>query len=148
MTTEQQTAADEAVQIIGGEPTRDTSNDRFPFRLGATDDTILIGTRPKMAIVLDMVDALYDESNQIEQAKALLGLLDEVLDEASCAHVRKRFKDKDDDLDLDHPDFLQMFQVLLGIWYPQARPTGGPRASSARSARTGKRSTARSPRKA
>lgn len=142
------TTEDEPVLIVGGDPTRDTSNDRFPFRLGATDDKILTATRPKMATILDMVDSLFNEANPVAQASAFNDLLSEVLDDASEKHVRARLRSKDDDLDLDHPDLQAMFKTLLAMWYPQARPTGGRPGSSRPSARTGKRSTARSRSKA
>lgn len=135
---------DEPVLIVGGESTRDTTNDRFPFMLGSDDNRVLVGTRPKMATILDMVDALFNEANPVAQAKAFNELLSEVLDDESEQIVRARLRDKADDLDLDHPDLQAMFKTLLSLWYPQARPTGGRPGSSRPSARTGKRSTVRS----
>lgn len=140
-------APDEDLQplhITAPAPTRDTTQDRFPFYLG-DDDTVLTGTRPKQAVLLRIVGAMGDDSDPMAQAAAFDQFLDKVLDGDSVAHLRGRMEDDDDDLDLDHPLVVQMFETLIGVWYgPRARPTGGRRGSSVPPSRSGTRSTARS----
>ena len=131
----------EPVRVGGGTSSRNTIHDRFPFYLG-DDDTVLIGTRPKMAVLIDLVAGMTDDGDPMRQAAVFNEFLSEVLDEDSEAYLRSRLRDREDDLDLDHPDIEAMFKTLVGVWYG-ARPTGGRRGSSAPSARTGKRSTVR-----
>lgn len=132
------------LQITAAEKPRDTTHDRFPFQLG-DDDTVLIGTRPKMALLLRVVGALSDDTKPAEQAMAFDQFLDRVLDTESVTYLRTRMEDPKDDLDLDHPLVEQMFRTLIEVWYgASARPTGGRRGSSAPPSRSGKRSTARS----
>lgn len=150
--TEQQTdPVLQPVRIGGAASGRDTTLDRFPFYLGATDETVLIGTRPPIATLLRLVSVMQDEGNVMAMAAAYNEFLDEVLDEPSAAYLRKRMEDKDDELDLDHPDLHEMFKHLVAVWYGgggPGRPTGGRGASSPPSSTTGKRSTARSRSKA
>lgn len=140
------TATDEDLQpvrIHGTGQTRDTTHDRFPFYLG-DDDTVLIGTRPKMATLIDLVGLMSDETDELAQVAAYNEFLDEVLDADSVAYLRGRFRDRDDLLDLDHPEVQQMFRTLVEVWYGKpARPTGGRPGSAGSPARTGRRSTAR-----
>lgn len=140
--TAQGTEDVQALHITAPEPTRDTTQDRFPFYLG-NDDTVLTGTRPKMAVLLRIVAAMGDDSDPLAQAAAFDLFLDKILDVDSVAYVRARMEDDDDDLDLDHPLIEQMFQTLVGVWYG-TRPTGGRRGSAASPSRSGKRSTVRS----
>lgn len=134
---------DQPVRIVTGQKTRDTTNDRFVFQLG-DDDTVLVALRPPLAVMLTMIESLTDETNVLAQAASFNRLITEVFPDESEAYLRGRLEDRDDELDLDHPLFVEMFQTFVAIWYPGAGPTGGRRGSSASSARTGKRSTARS----
>lgn len=130
----------DVLQFAGANDDRDTSNDVQPFQL-ADNPTVLVGVRPKMAILLDLVEVMYDDSDQVRQAIALREFIDLVLDEPSAKHLHERLHDPDDKFDLDAPGFSNMFQTLVGLWYQG--PTGGPRASSSSRGRTGKRSTVR-----
>lgn len=129
-------------RIGGGDSGRDTTNDRYPFQLG-DDDTVLIGTRPPIALLLRLIAGMEDDTNLMAMAATYNEFLDKVLDDASAKRVRDRMEDPADELDLDHPDLKAMFTHLIEVWY-QVRPTGGRRGSAASSSRTGKRSTARS----
>ena len=144
--TDTTTEYDEAqvLHLPGADPDRDTTNDRVPFRLG-DNDTILVGKRPKLAVLLKLASVLTDDSNELAQAGALDGFIDKVLTEDSAAHLRARLEDEDDDLDLDSPGFVMMFQTLVGLWY--GGPTGGRGASPRSRSATGKRSTGRRPSK-
>ena len=130
------------LHITATDPDRDTSQDRFPFYLG-DDNTVLIGTRPKMAVLLRLVAAMGDDADPFAQASAFDLFLDKVLDAESVKHIRARMEDDDDELDLDHPLISQLFQTLVGVWYG-TRPTGGRRGSAASPSQSGRRSTARS----
>lgn len=133
----------EPFRIVAAEEKRDTTNDLYPFML-PDEDTVLTGRRPKTAVLIRLVGGMLDDGNPLRQAATFDEFLDKVLDEKSVAHLRERMEDPDDVLDIDHAYVKAMFQHLVGIWYgPTARPTGGRRASSASSSRTGKRSTAR-----
>lgn len=131
----------EPTRIGGGASTRNKVHDLYPFQLG-DDDEVLIGTRPKMAVLLDLVGGMTDDTNPVAQAATFNEFIGEVLDEPSETYLRTRLADREDDLDLDHPDIEAMFKHLVGVWYG-AHPSGGRRGSSTSSARTGKRSTAR-----
>lgn len=103
------------------------------------DDTVLTARRPKMAVLLELVQGLESES-QIEQVNVFDRFLDQVLDEDSAEHLRERFRDPEDDLDMDSLD--GPLQYLVGKWYN--RPTGSRRAGAASPRRTGRASTVRS----
>lgn len=130
----------DVLQFAGGDDDRDTTNDRVPFRLGEHPD-VLIGSRPKMAVLLDVMAALNDDSDEAAQALAFSELLEEVLEPDSVEAIRGRLRDRNDTLDLDSPGIQQMFKTLVGLWYEG--PTGKGRGSRPSPARTGRRSTAR-----
>lgn len=111
---------------------------RIPFVL-AGDDTPLMGTRPKMAVLVRVMAALGDETNPLRQAVSLERLLDKIVDEPSAVHLRKRFLDDDDHLDLDA--LGPIVQTLVGKWY--GGPTGKPSGSQAARKRSGTSSTGR-----
>lgn len=142
MTATQNPGYDEAdvLQFAGADEDRDKTNDQVPFRL-AGDDTVYVGHRPKMAVLLEVLEALSDEADQMAQALAFNRLMDKVLTPDSVTALRDRFADEDDELDLDSPGIEQMFKTLVGLWY--GGPTGKAPASRRSPARTGKRSTVR-----
>lgn len=131
----------DVLQFAGADDKRDKTSDRQPFRL-AGDDTVYVGQRPKMAVLLNLAKAMADDTDQMAQAAAFDTMLEKVLDPESAAAMRDRLNDEDDDLDLDSPGIVNMFQTLLGLWY--GRPTTRPAASRRPSSRTTKRSTGRS----
>lgn len=130
------------LQINSGADDRDTSDDRIPFRLD-DDPTILTATRPKMAVLVRILATLGDDSNPLRQAVELEGLLDYVVDKESATHLRGRFLDPDDAVDL--LALGPIIQTLAGRWY--GGPTGGRAGSRTSPPRTGKRSTVRQPSK-
>lgn len=133
----------DVLQFGGAETDRDKSNDHVAFMLGDDDEdpNVYHAQRPKMAVLLQIAAVLDDDTNPMAQAGAFDGLLDEILDTESVELIRARLRDKDDDLDLDSPGIVNMFQTLVGLWY--GRPTGKPRASRGSSSRTAKASTVR-----
>lgn len=130
----------DVIQLPGADTDRDTTHDVVPFQLG-DNPQVLVGKRPKLAILLDLVSLLMDDTKPMAQAAGLREFIDVVLDDESAKHLHARLSDPKDDLDLDSPGFTMMFQTLVGLWYQG--PTGGPRGSSRSPARTGKRSTVR-----
>ena len=131
----------DVLQFAGADDKRDKTSDQQPFRL-AGDDTVYVGQRPKMAVLLNLAKAMADDTDPMAQAAGFDSLLEKVLTEESAAGIRARLEDETDDLDLDSPGIVNMFQTLLGLWY--GRPTTRPRASQRPSSRTTKRSTGRS----
>lgn len=129
------------LRITAPQEERDTTHDRVPFYLGEDDDTIYTAVRPKMAVLLDVAEAVADDSNEMAQAAAFKTLLQQVLDAASYSSIRMRLMDPKDELDLDHPLIQQMFRDLVGLWY--GGPTGRPAGSSRSRGTTGRRSTVR-----
>lgn len=119
---------------------RDTTNDLVPVDF---DGVMIYGERPKMAVLLKVVQVMMDATNPLLQGQALVEFVPSVLDEESAAHVQARLEDPDDPLDLDNPAILSLFQGLIGLWY--GRPTGKPPVLRDRLPRSGKRSTATSP---
>ncbi|UQS95172.1 hypothetical protein Pam4_29 [Pseudanabaena phage Pam4] len=117
---------DDVLAIPGAPEPRDRTNDHLTLRLGDHPE-VLHAHRPPLAVLLDLITAM-DASDPMAQAAAFNGLLDEVLAEESVAHVRERFADRDDDLDLDSPEVENLFKVLVGLWYEG--PTRKPSASS------------------
>lgn len=116
---------DSTILAIPGAPTpRDRTNDVLALRLGDHPE-VLTAHRPPLAVLLDLITAM-DSGDTMAQAAAFNTLLDEVLAEESVAHVRARFADRDDDLDLDSPEVENLFKVLVGLWYegPTRRPSG------------------------
>lgn len=143
-TTEPAYLETEVAQLPGADTDRDTSQDRPPFRLG-DDDTVLIGKRPKLAVLLKLMNVMNNDADPMAQAAGLDQFIDRVLTDESAAYLRSRLEDEDDDLDLDSPGFSMMFQYLVGLWY--AGPTGSPAGSPRSRTRTGQRSTGRRPSK-
>jgi hypothetical protein len=146
MTTDTTTAAP-APLVIDTTDDRDRSGDLIPFQLQAKDpDTgdmvthpdVLTARRPKMAIMLELLAALGDETNEIRQALALDGLLDKVLVPDDVPLLRARLKDPDDDLDV--LGLVPILTTLVGRWYggPTTKPSGSPRTQRS----SGRRSTA------
>lgn len=130
------TVAPIVVDTSGNEP--DPATLRIEFTLD-DDPTILVGVRPKMAVLMQIVTRLADDSNQMAQLAALYTLLKKVLDEDSHAHLDARFSDEDDDLDL--PVVGPILQMLVGRWY--GGPTGKPSPSANSRRRTSSGSTVR-----
>jgi DNA-binding protein len=142
MTTTQNPGYDEAdvLQFAGADEDRDKTNDIVPFRL-AGDDTVYVGQRPKMAVLLEVLSVLNDDTDEMAQAMAFGNLLEDVLQADSVTALRKRLTDRTDELDLDSPGIEQMFKTLVGLWY--GGPTGKAPASRPSRARTGRGSTVR-----
>ena len=141
-----ETVHDEAqiMQLPGGDTERDTTNDAPLFRLG-DNDTVLTGKRPKLAVLLRLMTIMNDDTDPVAQAGALDQFIEKVLQPESAGHLRDRLEDEDDDLDLDSPGIVMMFQTLVGLWYQG--PTGGGAASRRSPSPTSKRSTGRRPSK-
>lgn len=140
MTVQPAYDASDVLQLPGGDTDRDTTHDVVPFQLGENPH-VLVAHRPKLALLLDLVGVMTEDTNPVAQAASLQQFIDVVLEKESAAHLHKRLRDPADDLDLDSPGFTMMFQTLVGLWYQG--PTGGRSASSRSPARTGKRSTVR-----
>lgn len=122
----------------GQAPETDDPTRLIPFVI-AGDDTPLLGVRPKMAVLLRVMAALGDDKNPLRQAVTLERLLDKIVDEASAEHLRARFYDDDDHLDLDA--LGPIVQALVGKWY--GGPTGKPSGSAPARKRSGTSSTGR-----
>jgi hypothetical protein len=119
-------------------PEQDADGAIIPFRLD-DDEKVLTAVRPKMAILVRVLAALGDDSNPMKQAIELERLLDKVVDEDSAAHLRERFYDTDDDLDL--LVLGPVIETLVGKWY--GGPTGKRPASPGSRSRSGPSSTGR-----
>lgn len=130
------TVAPVVVDTSGNAPDPDTLT--IPFTLD-TNPHVLIGTRPKMAILMRIVTTLADDSNEMAQLASLYRLLEKVLDADSLVHLNSRFDDEADDLDL--PAIGPILQMLVGRWY--GGPTGKPSPSANSRRRTTSGSTAR-----
>lgn len=121
-------------------PTHDDEHKRVPFQLD-DDPTVLIGTRPKMAVLIDVVDRFgdVDTMEALHAVATLKELVPVVMDQASVDHLNARFLDPADTLDLDVLE--PIIESLLGLWF--ARPTGRPGSSAGSPSATGPRSTAK-----
>jgi hypothetical protein len=155
MATDQTTTApdepDTPSLVIGAD--RDTP--RLPpsdkivlFRLDGDDHT-LVGVRPKMAVLIRVLAALNDNSNELRQAMVLTQMISKVVDEDTADYLNARLDDPDDDFDIiaaddsDGPCLIDIFRTLVGLWYEG--PTGGPRGSGQSRKRSGRSSTVRQP---
>lgn len=136
--------ADVHVLPAGGDE-RDRSNDRPPFMLGEGSDVVLVGKRPKLSVLLKLMAVMSNDADPLGQAAGLESFISKVLMPDSAEHVHGRLDDEDDDLDLDSPELILMFEYLVGLWY--GGPTRSGAASRRSSSRTGQRSTGRRPSK-
>lgn len=119
-------------------PEQDADGSVIPFRLD-DDEKVLTAVRPKMAILVHVLAALGDDANPLRQAVELERLLDKVVDKESAAHMRERFLDPEDSLDL--MILGPVIETLVGKWY--GGPTGKRPASPGSRMRSGTSSTGR-----
>lgn len=138
VTDDTETPDPQPAPVVIGAAEVDHTNDLVPFLATADDEVTCTATKPKMAILLKVLAALGDE-NPLTQALALDQLLGYVVDEPSAVHLRTRFEDPKDDLDIL---FLgDLMQTMVGRWFGD--PTGAVSGSRRSQKRTGGSSTAR-----
>lgn len=140
-----ETATDEVVEVVG-EANQADLDQSYLFHAHAnaddTDDFVCTATKPKMYVMLQLAAALGD-ANELRQVLALEQMLDKVVSPDTAVHLRARFSDEDDLLDVD---WLQpFFMGAMGRWFGD--PTRAASGSRSSQRRTGGSSTARRPSK-
>lgn len=123
-----------------------------PFQLDG-DDRVLIGTRPKTAVMIRLVTTMADDSNPMQQVQGLNHLLRYIVDADTLAYLYGRLEDLDDTFDFlpdsEHPEMpslMNVLKTLLGVWY--GGKSGKQPGSAASPRRTGTSSTAKRPSRA